>query len=519
MSTGPHAVVKNVATGLLLSERAVAGPRQRLLSTRSEGPRESASFADLLKRHRGRSGLTQQQLADFATLSVRAIRDLESGRVRRPRRESVGLLADALRLRDAERQQLHAAGGSPAHLRDALLGLPASSAPPALPEPPAPPGTLVGREAELQVLLDQVTVYGHRLVSVVGISGIGKTHLVLEAARVLRARGWRVGWHASAGGTRCCGAHPAAGPDPGGPSPSTADPTADLVAAIGERHDLVVIDSGDASGPGGVDVGELLRRCPGLHVVVTGLTPRYLPGERVLPLTAMAVPEEAPDHDHVRLAEVESVALFLSHMRRSQPGFRLREDNAHAVVRLCRWLDGVPRALEYAAGWCLVYPPELLLARAGRDFSLLSSPAGCGCQDLLSSVARSVDIVAQSCRSVLAEVGQRSLRAGCETKTTSIRFLLWGCSSSPVRVFLPPRPPGAGPGCRPARPAGPRPGAAGGRAPAGALHGAAAGTAPASAGPDSGGGPGLLRLPLILPTGAHSGQYVYPCLVTVNERA
>ncbi len=407
MNTGPHAVVKNVATGLLLSERAVAGSRQRLLSTRSEGPRESASFADLLKRHRGRSGLTQQQLADFATLSVRAIRDLESGRVRRPRRESVGLLADALRLRDAERQQLHAAGGSPAHLRDALLGLPASSAPPALPEPPAPPGTLVGREAELQVLLDQVTVYGHRLVSVVGISGIGKTHLVLEAARVLRAKGWRVGWHASAGGTRCCGAHPAAGPDPGGPSPSTADPTADLVAAIGERHDLVVIDSGDASGPGGVDVGELLRRCPGLHVVVTGLTPRYLPGERVLPLTAMAVPEEAPGHDHVRLAEVESVALFLSHMRRSQPGFRLREDNAHAVVRLCRWLDGVPRALEYAAGWCLVYPPELLLARAGRDFSLLSSPAGCGCQDLLSSVARSVDIVAQSCRSVLAEVADR----------------------------------------------------------------------------------------------------------------
>ncbi|MFE1250258.1 helix-turn-helix domain-containing protein [Streptomyces sp. NPDC058735] len=356
----------------------------------------------MLKRHRGRCGLTQQQLADFATLSVRAIRDLESGRVRRPRRESVGLLADALRLSGPERQQLHTAGGSPADLRDTL---PAPAAPPALAEPPAPPGALVGREAELQVLLDQVTVYGHRLVSVVGISGIGKTHLVLEAARVLRARGWRVGWYASGGGPHCCGAPPAAGP--GGPQPSTADPTDDLVAAIGERHDLLVIDAGGASGPGGPDVGELLRRCPGLRVVVTGLTPRYLPGERVLPLTAMSVPDEAPHYDHVRLSEVESVALFLSHMRRSQPGFRLREDNAHAVVRLCGWLDGVPRALEYAAGWCLVYPPELLLARAGRDFSLLSSPAGCGCQDLLASVARSVDVVAECYRLVLAEVADR----------------------------------------------------------------------------------------------------------------
>lgn len=243
-------------------------------------------------------------------------------------------------------------------------------------------------------------------------------------------------------------------------------------------------------------MGELLRRCPGLHVVVTGLTPRYLPGERVLPLTAMAVPEEAPGHDHVRLAEVESVALFLSHMRRSQPGFRLREDNAHAVVRLCRWLDGVPRALEYAAGWCLVYPPELLLARAGRDFSLLSSPAGCGCQDLLSSVARSVDIVAQSCRSVLAEVADRphwtvgDLDHLVPDPAAALHALL-------VHGLVRPH----------------------GRAPAGAVHGAAAGAAPASAGPASGGGPGLLRLPLILPTGAHSGQYVYPCLVTVNERA
>ncbi|SUO95685.1 helix-turn-helix domain-containing protein [Streptomyces griseus] len=402
VNASPHTVAKNTATGLLLRERAVGGPRRRPLPTPSEGPRETASFAELLKRHRGRRGLTQQQLADFATLSVRAIRDLESGRVRRPRRESVGLLADALRLSDPERQQLHAAGGSPADLRDALPGLPAS-APPDPPDPPAPPGALVGREAELQVLLDQVTVHGHRLVSVVGISGIGKTHLVLEAVRALRARGWLVGWHAPAGGTRCCGALPA----PGGPPPGTADPTTDLVAAVGERHGLLVIDGADASGPGGVDVGELLRRCPGLHVVVTSLTPRYLPGERVLPLTALAVPEEALDHDHVRLGEVESVALFLSHMRRSQPGFRLREDNAHAVVRLCRWLDGVPRALEYAAGWGLVYPPELLLARAGRDFSLLSSPAGCGCQDLLRSVARSVDIVAECCRLVLAEVADR----------------------------------------------------------------------------------------------------------------
>ncbi|WP_245886722.1 helix-turn-helix domain-containing protein [Umezawaea tangerina] len=393
------------------------------MSTSSERSGDTASFAELLKRHRGRSGLTQQQLADFATLSVRAVRDLESGRVRRPRRESVRLLADAFRLGGPERLQLHAASESSADLRTALsepsaslavselpasLGPPESPASPGMPEPPASPGKLVGREAELQVLLDQVTVYGHRLVSVVGIGGIGKTHLVLEAARVLRATGWRVGWCASAEDSLCCGVVPPAGS--GGSSLGAADLTGDLVGAIGERRELLVLDGGDASGAGRVDVGELLRRCPGLRVVVTGLAPRHLPGERVLPLTALAVPEEARDYDHAdcaRLSEVASVALFLSHMRRSRPGFRLREDNAHAVVRLCRWLDGVPRALEYAAGWCLLYPPEVLLAQAGRDSFLLSSPVGCDCQNMLRSLARSVDIVSEGHRRVLAEVADR----------------------------------------------------------------------------------------------------------------
>ncbi|MEV8321022.1 helix-turn-helix domain-containing protein [Streptomyces sp. NPDC059900] len=391
MKAGPHPIGKTAAHAPSLHEPPAG---------------RTAAFAELLRRHRERSGLTQQQLADFATLSVRAIRDLESGRVRRPRRDSVGLLADALRLGEADRRQLHAAGGSPVDLRAPLVDLP---------EPPAPPGALVGREAELQVLLDQVTVYGHRLVTVVGISGIGKTHLVLEAARVLRARGWRVGWHAPGpdpcrcGATRPTRAPRAVGSGSGGTPAPAADVTDDLARAIGDRHELLVIDGDDPPGSAGVDVGELLRRCPGLRVVVTGLAPRHLPDERVLPLTATAVPPEAPDTDvdHARLSEVASVALFLSHIRRSRPGFRLRDDNAQAVLRLCRRLDGVPRALEYAAGWCLVYPPELLLARAGRDSSLLAPPTGCTCHHLLRSLARSVDGLAERHRHVLAEVADR----------------------------------------------------------------------------------------------------------------
>ncbi|MGW7352430.1 helix-turn-helix domain-containing protein [Streptomyces sp. NPDC054784] len=63
-------------------------------------------FAETLIRIRMRSGITQQQLADLSTVSSRAIRNLEKGHVRNPRKETVKLLADALRMDGVTRNHL-----------------------------------------------------------------------------------------------------------------------------------------------------------------------------------------------------------------------------------------------------------------------------------------------------------------------------------------------------------------------------------------------------------------------------
>lgn len=67
-------------------------------------------FGELLKAHRTKRGATQRQLADLSTVSIRAIRDLESGRAHRPRRDTVRLIADGLGLRGRERADFEAAG-------------------------------------------------------------------------------------------------------------------------------------------------------------------------------------------------------------------------------------------------------------------------------------------------------------------------------------------------------------------------------------------------------------------------
>ncbi|WP_426505655.1 tetratricopeptide repeat protein [Dactylosporangium sp. McL0621] len=74
--------------------------------------RGASGPGELLRRHRLRAGVDQRELARRAGVSVRGLRDIEQGRVQRPRAESVERLADALGLSEAERQALSAPGGS-----------------------------------------------------------------------------------------------------------------------------------------------------------------------------------------------------------------------------------------------------------------------------------------------------------------------------------------------------------------------------------------------------------------------
>ncbi|MEV6492972.1 helix-turn-helix transcriptional regulator [Actinoplanes sp. NPDC051633] len=70
---------------------------------------EATSFAELLRHHRLNQHLTQEELADMAGLSVRAVRNAELGQVTCPRRDSINRLADALRLNEHAMRQLHEA--------------------------------------------------------------------------------------------------------------------------------------------------------------------------------------------------------------------------------------------------------------------------------------------------------------------------------------------------------------------------------------------------------------------------
>jgi transcriptional regulator with XRE-family HTH domain len=147
--------------------------------SRNEVSEHEDSFGALLRRLRMDAGLTQQELAERAGLSLNAVNALERGVRRHPYPHTVRSLADALGLSEEERASLLAA--IPARGKTAsAVATPASVLEATLPSPPTP---LLGRERELgeirEFLLGGSAV---RLLTLTGIGGVGKTRLAVEAA-------------------------------------------------------------------------------------------------------------------------------------------------------------------------------------------------------------------------------------------------------------------------------------------------------------------------------------------------
>lgn len=285
------------------------------------------AFPELVRSSRLQAGLTQQQLADLSALSVRAVRDLEAGRVRQPRRDTVRLLADALRL------------GPEA--TSALIG--AAVCDVAVPGPADRPETLLGRATELATLQELLIAGDQRLISVVGLPGAGKSRLAEETARRCELLGWAVG------------REPARLP------------------GNDHRMRLLVLDPPDPAGTGSLAelIAGLRLAEPGLRILHCALAPLGVPGEHVLPLAGLPTPARTG-----RLAEEPAVALFLSHARRARPGLEPQPDELAQIAEVCRLLDSLPAAIGNAADWSLVLSwPQLLHAAQTDPLGIASPPS------------------------------------------------------------------------------------------------------------------------------------------------
>jgi predicted ATPase/DNA-binding XRE family transcriptional regulator len=345
-------------------------------------------FGDLLRRHRQAAGLTQEELAERAGLSVDAISTLERGARLTPRKDTVALLADALTLAGDDRAAFLAAARHLASPTTADAGTLSGRHAHNLPAQLTP---LLGREREVATLSTVLRQDQVRLLTLTGPGGVGKTRLGLQVATELVDAFPDGVWFARLArltdpalvvptiaqtlGLREAGRQPIA---------------AVLLQYLRPRALLLLLDNFEHVLAAAPQVADLLATSPGLRVLVTSRVGLHLQGEHEVPVAPLAVTAE-------RGADAPAVLLFVQRAQAGRPDFQVTDATAPPVAAICARLEGLPLAIELAAPWVKLLPPAHLLDRLDRQLPLLTG----GVQDLeehqqtmRSTLAWSYDLLA-----------------------------------------------------------------------------------------------------------------------------
>jgi predicted ATPase/DNA-binding winged helix-turn-helix (wHTH) protein len=236
---------------------------------------------------------------------------------------------------------------------------------------PQPVSELIGRDVELDEILDLST--SHRLVTLVGPGGIGKTRLSSEVARHLLPRFADGVWVAELAPLSDPGLVPATVATALGVEVSGGAGSIERLAnALGRKQLMLVLDNCEHVVDAAAQTAEaLLRANPGTWVIATSREPLRAEGERVFPVPPLAVPNESNpgSEDPLRYG---SVRLFVERAHAVEPRFSLDERVAEAISAICRRLDGIPLAIELAAARTSALGIEELASRLDACFDLLA---------------------------------------------------------------------------------------------------------------------------------------------------
>ena len=260
---------------------------------------------------------------------------------------------------------------------------------------PVETASFVGRERELEALLERLPEA--RVLTLSGIGGTGKTRLALQLAAAALDDYPNGTWFVELA--------PLAAPElvastvaavlgvrelPG----QTIE--AALLDHLADKRLLLVLDNCEHVVEAAARLAEaIVRRCPNVRIVATSREALAIPGEHVFPVPPLGLPASEDDAP-ASIAAAEGVRLFVERAQAVVPRFDITTDNAGTIAELCRRLDGIPLAIELAAARTRMMSPTQILERLDQRFQLLtggSRTAEPRQQTLRAAIAWSYDLL------------------------------------------------------------------------------------------------------------------------------
>ncbi len=237
--------------------------------------------------------------------------------------------------------------------------------------------SFVGRGGELDRLRQLLRT--HRLVTLTGPGGAGKTRLAIAAgqrADEVPAGVWLVELApvsdpdelaaAALGALSARETNLLEQSPPGG-----RDALSRLVDLLSGRRALLVLDNCEHLVEGAARLADrLLASCPLLRILATSREPLAIFGEAICPVLPLGMPSEGMTA--AQALQFPSVRLFSDRAAAVSPGFAVDDQTVASVIEICRRLDGLPLAIELAAARLRTLPVDVVAARLVDRFRLLT---------------------------------------------------------------------------------------------------------------------------------------------------
>lgn len=235
--------------------------------------------------------------------------------------------------------------------------------------------SFVGRHFEVDLIRSR-TVGGTRIVTLLGLAGTGKTRLAVEYGWSLATITDTIVRFISLSNKnsldRCVAEIYSAITD----SPATADASirqvSDVLRDVGPM--LLIIDNIDDLAPKiAPTISEIIQHSNNITILCTSRQPLQITGELMITLNPLPVENLEQMEDLEKISRNPAVRLFVERSQAVRPDFQVTERTRNSVVNLCQKLDGIPLAIELAAGWTRTLTPQQILDNVEAQSGFLES--------------------------------------------------------------------------------------------------------------------------------------------------